>query len=485
MPFPYDSEETEQSAAAKVQAVIDEAHPAVSPALDFELINTPVSKSSTHMFVDHLRRSAKPASLWMTGLEFELFGYAADNLQRLDAGQVQAVLLSLTSSSDDALFEEGVVAEVFTGEGGMDRVTVEPGGQIEFSGAPRRSLSEIEASLTAHLTRLREIAAQNGFKFLATGFDPLRTIEEQRWFPKPRYRVMRPYLATRGRRAWDMMCRTCAIQANLDYGSEQDLAKKFVLGNRLAPVVTAIFAASPFENGQLSGYKSTRAAVWLETDADRASVSPLALRDDFSLEAFVDYALAVPMLFARRDGRYLNEPTGVRFSKFLDGVFMDGVRVGLQPIFQDWTDHLTTIFTEARLKQYIELRSADSNNAAMALAMQALWKGLMYDAGALDEALRLAPKLSREEMRELQEAVAREGLAARAVGVNVLQIAKDAIALAMEGLGRIASEEVKYLDVLRAQVIDEGICPADILLRNWHGSWHQSMERVVEYLRIA
>jgi glutamate--cysteine ligase len=249
--------------------------------------------------------------------------------------------------------------------------------------------------------------------------------------------------------------------------------------------VTAIFAASPFENGRLSGYKSTRAAVWLETDTDRASVSPLALRDDFSLEAFVDYALAVPMLFARRDGRYLNEPTGVRFGKFLDGVFINGERGGLQPIFQDWTDHLTTIFTEARLKQYIELRSADSNNAAMALAMQALWKGLMYDAGALDEALRLAPKLGREETRELQEAVAREGLSARAVGVDVLQIAKDAIALAVEGLGRVASEEVKYLDVLRAQVIDEEVCPADILLRNWHGSWHQSMERVVGYLRIA
>lgn len=483
MAHPYDSEDRDASATAEV-ALLDDAR-RVSPSLDFELINTPVSKSSTPLFVDHLRRSAKPASLWMTGLEFELFGYAAGDLQRLDAVEVQAVLLDLAASSDDALFEEGIVAEVSTGAGGMDRVTVEPGGQIEFSGAPHRSLKGIEVSLGAHLARLSEIASQRGFKFLATGFDPLRTIEEQRWFPKPRYSVMRPYLATRGRRAWDMMCRTCAIQVNVDYGSEQDLAKKFVVGNRLAPFVTAMFAASPFENGKLSGYKSTRAAVWLETDADRASVSPLALGDNFSLEAFVDYALAVPMLFARRDGRYLDETTGLRFSKFLDGVFLDGERISLQPIFQDWTDHLTTIFTEARLKQYIELRSADSNTAQMALALQALWKGLMYDAYALDEALRLAPKLSGEETCELQEAVAREGLSARAGGVDVLRVAKDAIALAAEGLGRVASEEVKYLDILRTQVIDEEICPADILLRNWHGAWHQSMERVIEYLHIA
>lgn len=477
------TEQWDASRAADL-TLIDEAHP-VSTSFDSELINTPVSKSSTPLFVDHLLRSAKPASLWMTGLEFELFGYSAVDLQRLDAEQVQAVLLDLASSSDNAIFEEGVLGEVSTGKGGMDRVTVEPGGQIEFSGAPHRSLSEIETNLGAHLSRLTEIASERGFKFLATGFDPLRTIEEQRWFPKPRYSVMRPYLATRGRRAWDMMCRTCAIQVNLDYGSEQDLAKKFVLGNRLAPIVTAMFAASPFENGNLSGYKSTRAAAWLETDVDRTNVSPLALGDDFSLEAFVDYALAVPMLFARRNGRYLNETTGLRFSKFLDGVFLDGVRVSLQPIFQDWTDHLTTIFTEARLKQYIELRSADGNSPLMALALQALWKGLMYDASALDEALRLAPKLSGEETRELQEAVAREGLSARVSGVKVLDVAKEVIALAVEGLGRLDADEVKYLDILRTQVIEDEVCPADILLRNWHGAWHQSIERVIEYLRIA
>jgi glutamate--cysteine ligase len=359
-------------------------------------------------------------------------------------------------------------------------LTVEPGGQVEFSGAPQRSLMDVEREIRRYLARLHEIADGDCMAFLAVGFDPIRTLEEQRWFPKGRYDVMRPYLATRGARAWDMMTRTCAAQANLDYGSAEDLAKKFQLGNRLAPIVTAIFANSPFEDGGLSSYKSTRAAAWLETDNDRTGASPPSISEEFSPDAFVHYALNVPMIFAQRGGRYTDAATGMKFGDFL----VHGCR-SAQPVFGDWADHLTTIFTDARLKQHIELRSADCGSLEMALALQALWKGLMYDSGTLDEALRLAPKLSSEEMRALQECVARDALAARFDGVDILGIAKEAVRLAQSGLERIAPAETRYLDVLSEQVIQDEVCPADILLRNWHGSWNNSMEHVVEYLRIA
>ena len=158
---------------------------------------------------------------------------------------------------------------------------------------------------------------------------------------------------------------------------------------------------------------------------------------------------------------------------------------GVGPVFGDWADHLTTIFTEARLKQHIELRSADSGNLKMTLALQALWKGLMYDAAALTESLRLAPALPPAGMRELQERVARDGLDARHDGVNVLAIAREVVRLARNGLERTAPAEAAYLDILSEQVIEDGVCPADILLRNWHGSWHRSPKRVAEYLRIA
>jgi glutamate--cysteine ligase len=445
----------------------------------FPLLTDAVSKSSAPLFVENLRRGSKPVSEWMCGVEFELFGYdVRRDLERLDAVQVQRVLAGFAPSSNDLVYEGNVLVEVNAGQ--MNRLTVEPGGQVEFSGAPQRSLRDVEREIRRYLARLHEIAEGNCFVFLASGFDPLRTINEQHWFPKLRYEVMRPYLASRGERAWDMMTRTCAVQTNLDYGSVDDLAKKFLLGNRLAPVVTAIFANSPFEQGRPSGYKSTRAAAWLETDDDRSGISPPALADDFSPERFVAYALEVPMIFAQRDGRYLAGPTGMKF-----GDFLERGCDGIQPLFGDWADHLTTLFTDARLKQHIELRSADSGTPAMALALQALWKGLMYDQASLDEALRLAPKLSREEMRALEEQVARDGLDARYADINVLNLAKEAVALATDGLARVAPEELKYLDVLREQVIEDEICPADILLRNWRGSWHGQISRAIGYLRVA
>ena len=449
------------------------------PRETFPLLTDPVSVESVPLFVENLRRGAKPPAEWMTGIEFELFGYdAARGLARLAPPQVQRVLAGFAPSSNDLVYEGGTLVEVNAGQ--MNRLTVEPGGQVEFSGAPRRSLRDVGRELRRYLARLREIAEGNRFAFLAAGFDPLRPLAEQSWFPKMRYAVMRPYLARRGGRSWDMMARTCAVQANLDYGPEEDLAKKFLVGNRLAPIVNAIFANSPFENGRPSGYKSTRAAAWLATDDERAGAAPPALRDDFTPESFVAYALEVPMVFAQREGLYLDAPAGMKFGDFL----ARGCGT-VSPVFGDWADHLTTIFTDARLKQHVELRSADGGGPAHALALQALWKGLLYDSAALDEALRLAPRLSLADANGLRRAVARDALGARYAGVNVLALAEETVRLAAEGLGRVAPEELPYLDVLREQVLEEGLCPADILLRDWHGSWHQSVARLVERLRVA
>lgn len=445
----------------------------------FPLLTDPVSKDSAARFEENLRRGAKPEAEWMCGVEFELFGYdTARDYARLNPAQVQRVLAGFAPSSNDLVYEGRVLIEVDAGQ--MNRLTVEPGGQVEFSGAPQRRLSDVEHEIRRYLARLSEIAPSERTAFLAVGFDPLRTIDEQQWFPKARYEVMRPYMARRGTRAWDMMTRTCAVQTNLDYGSVEDLAKKFLLGNRLAPLVSAIFANSPFENGRLSGYKSTRAAAWLDTDSDRAGISPPALQDTFTPSDFVSYALEVPMLFAQRDGVYLDQPTGMKFGDFLNGG-CDGV----QPIFGDWCDHLTTLFTDARLKQHIEMRSADCGNLSHTIALQALWKGLMYDSHTLDEALDVAPRLSREDALVLREDVARDGLAARHAGVNVLELSKEIVRLAAKGLNNIAPDEVMYLDTLHQQVIEDGVAPADILLRNWHGTWACSINKVIEYLRIA
>ena len=420
-----------------------------------------ISQCSAPLFIEHIRQGAKPRSEFLCGLECELFGYDASTFERLNQSQVADVLKSL--ADEDLYFENGIPTELKFESNA--RLTLEPGGQIEFSSAPRKSLSEIENDYKDFLSRLKNFSDERGFMFLAIGFDPIKKIEEQNWYPKPRYEVMRPYLATKGARAWDMMTRTAGIQVNLDYDSEEDLRKKFIVGNLLAPIVTAMFANSPFENGKPSGYKSTRLAAWLQTDDERSGISPIAFNKNFTIEDFVSYALDVPMLFTRRDDSYSDKATGTPFKKYLEQS-----RNGSLPIFQDFTDHLTTIFTEARLKQYIELRSMDCGKVEMVLAAQALWKGLLYDKNSLDEALHIAPCLNQNEMRTLQEKVARDALRAKHESVEVLGLAKEILEIADKGLQRIAPDETKYLEPLKQQVIEDEVCPADILLKNWNGS---------------
>jgi glutamate--cysteine ligase len=360
----------------------------------------------------------------------------------------------------------------------LGRLTLEPGGQIEFSGAPRASLREVERDLRQFAARLSEIAAAENVIFVALGFDPLRRIEEQRWIPKARYRIMRPYLKQRGARAWDMMCRTAAIQANLDYSDLEDLARKFQLATRLAPVAAAMFANSPFAEGRLSGYKSTRYRAWLDTDPDRTGPAPVALEETFTVERFVDYLTDVPMLFVRRDGDYI-DVAGHSF-----GEYLAGCGCPMTPIFQDFTDHLTTVFTEARLKPHVEQRSMDCGSVEMAMAAMAFWKGLMYDRAALDQALRLAPRLTRDEYAALQLDVARRGLDASLNNQPLARLAADALAIARAGLQRVAADETTYLDVLDQRVTRERLSNADILIRNFEGAWHKDIRRVMQHATI-
>jgi glutamate--cysteine ligase len=438
---------------------------------------TPVDQSSLSLFADYLRSGAKTTDEWRTGIEIEVLGFKEASFERINAAEVQYLLRSFAESGGGLVNERGVPVEAQVS--GSGRITIEPGGQVEFSGSPRFELADSEVDLRRFVARLGSFAKVRGIAFAATGFDPLTRLEDQHWYPKERYELMRPYLATKGARAWDMMSRTCAIQVNVDYGSETDFVNKFFVGNRLAPVITAMFANSPFEQGRPSGYKSTRAAVWLQTDNERSGISPAATAQ-LSFEAFVDYAFSVPMFFIRREGRYLNAVSGLKFGDYL--------QAGNEPngaIFQDWTDHLSTIFTEARLKQYIELRSIDSGSFEMSMAAQALWKGLLYDESTLREVLRLVPDLGGEGWIELQWDVAVNGLAARACGVNVLELARHLVDLSIAGLKRTAPNEVRFLDPVRQLVCDEGICPADILLRNWHGRWHGSISSLLNYLRFA
>jgi len=432
-----------------------------------------ISLASRSSMVDHLLAGAKPRSEWKTGLELELIGYRKDTLDRIDFSDLESILKAYSS-------EPIVDAGTLVGAGGpAGTLTLEPGGQLEYSGPPRQSLSKAECELRNYLSWVRERAKEAGMVFLAIGFDPLRTLDEQKWVAKRRYRIMRPLLVARGERGLDMMTRTAAIQANVDYGTVADLAEKFVIGNRLAPIASAIFANSPFVEGKLSGAKSERALVWLETDSDRCGIPSPAFAEEFSLDGFLDYVLSVPMFYVERDGDYV-DLTGVTF-----GEYLEGSGEWPAPVFRDFTDHLTTIFTEARLKQWIELRSADGGGLEQVPAVLAFWKGLLYDANALADARRLMPRLDASQYKELQRQVAIKGLEAECNGVRVREVARSLVELSRDGLKAIAPEETRFLDVLMERVVREGICPADILIRNFEGAWHGQMREVIDYLSIA
>lgn len=411
---------------------------------------------------DHLRAHAKPVSQWRHGLEYELIGFVKKTHERIDPHAVQAILNAMCTR-DGTPHHEG--ANVIAVRMPYGELTLEPGGQIEFSGFPEKTIHEVEAGMQRFLGDLHEQAERLGLYFIALGFDPLRSLEEQSWIAKRRYAIMRPYLRRRGGHAWDMMTRTAALQVSLDYRDLGDLGRKYVLGNRLGPIVAALFANSPFAGGKETGLASTRYAVWLDVDPDRTGPGSLSLDDRFDIRELVVALLDVPIFYVMRDGELVS-CAGQRLADVEDASI------------EDFQDLLSMVFTEARIREYVEMRSADSGSPQMALALVALWKGLTYDDTALTQALDAAPRLDKAAFRSLQMAVARHGLRAHCEGVDVLRTARDIVTLAREGLSRVSAAETHHLDVL-AQNVTDGVSPADLLLATSRGDVRRAMERSI------
>jgi len=176
-------------------------------------------------------------------------------------------------------------------------ITLEPGGQFELSGAPLETLHETKAELDAHFTQIGAIVTSMGGVVIPLGTDPLWSRDDIPWMPKGRYRLMRAYMPTKGSLGLDMMTRTCTVQVNLDFGSETDMVSKMRIGMALQPLVTALFACSPFLDGKLTDYQSYRAHIWQDTDPDRCGILPFVFEENMGFERYVDYLIDIPMYF--------------------------------------------------------------------------------------------------------------------------------------------------------------------------------------------
>ena len=300
--------------------------------------------------------------------------------------------------------------------------------------------------------------------------------------PKERYGIMQRYMPKRGRLGLDMMFRTATVQVNLDFAEEADMVAKMRVGLALQPVVTALFANSPFTDGKPNGFQSYRAEVWRDTDPDRTGNLPFVFEPGMGFERYVDYALDVPMYFVYRSGRYI-DAAGASFRDFLAGRL--GELPGEHPTFDDWADHLTTLFPDVRLKRFLEMRGADAGGFVELMALPAFWVGLLYDPASLAEASALVADWTAGERQEMRDQVPRLGLKTPFRDRHVADVAREAVAIAEKGLQRRAiadnagDDERKHLAPL-LEIAAEGRAPADRLLDQYAGTWRGDIEKLFD-----
>lgn len=432
---------------------------------------------------EYLAEGCKPKADWRIGTEHEKFGYCKDTLLPLPyegPRSIRAMLEGLRDRYGWAPVEEQgkIIGLVKDGA----NVSLEPGGQFELSGAPLASIHQTCDEVNEHLREVQTVADGIGARFIGLGAAPVWTHDEMPMMPKGRYRLMTDYMGRVGTHGTQMMYRTCTVQVNLDFASEADMVQKFRVALALQPVATALFANSPFFEGKPNGFKSWRSRIWRDLDPARTGMLPFVFEDGMGFQRYVDYALDVPMYFVYRDGKYI-DALGQSFRAFMRGELP--ALPGERPTLSDWADHLTTIFPEARLKRYLEMRGADGGPWRRLCALPAFWVGLLYDQSALDAAWDLVKGWDAETREALRVAASVCALEAQVGAIRMQDLAREVVALSRAGLkaravpgaGGMVPDETHFLDALQESV-DSGKVPADELLDHYHGDWNGDLSRI-------
>jgi glutamate--cysteine ligase len=432
---------------------------------------------------EYLAAGCKPKEDWRIGTEHEKFGYCKDTLGPLPYAGERSILTVLEGLRDrhgwEPLDEAGNL--IGLAKGGAN-ISLEPGGQLELSGAPLENIHQTCNEVNEHLADVKDIADAVGVGFIGLGASPDWTHDQMPMMPKGRYKLMDAYMDKVGTTGKIMMRRTCTVQVNLDFSSEADMVQKLRVALALQPVANALFGNSPFFEGRPNGVKSWRGWVWNRLDDDRTGMLPFVFEEGFGFERWVDYALDVPMYFVFRDGKYL-DALGMSFRDFLKGELP--VLPGETPTLSDWADHLTTIFPEARIKKFIEMRGADGGPWRRLCALPAFWVGLIYEQGPLDAAWDLVKDWDAETREALRVAAYTDGLAAEVGDIKMLELAREAVALSEAGLksrakagsGGLVPDETHFLGTLK-ESIETGKSQADELLEHYYGDWNGDLSRI-------
>ncbi|MDY7228433.1 glutamate--cysteine ligase [Hyalangium rubrum] len=418
--------------------------------------------ASIDALVDTFRAAEKPRAEHRLGIEHEKFVYTKVGARFVPyegPSGIGALLEKMGAGGGYTPFRETPESPVIALQRGIETVSLEPGGQLELSGSPFVTAREAHAENLRHLSEAKAAGESLGLQLVALGYRPYGTTAEMPWMPKSRYMMMRRSLPERGRLALNMMLMTSTGQASYDWADEADAVRKTVLVARLAPLMVALYANSPLLEGKPSGFMSFRNRVWEEVDPTRCGYLPSFFDGSFSYRQYVEWALDAPLLFLRRRGEYL-------YPKLTFRQLMKEGFEGQPPDMGDWTDHLSTLFPEVRLKKVIEVRGADCVGAEMTGALGALWRGLLYEKGAMDEAERLLPKLSFTEHQAFHDTARREGLSGRLGQQELHRLASEMVGIARRGLERLDPQDAPLLEPL-ARVAASGRSPAQAVLEAW------------------
>jgi glutamate--cysteine ligase len=431
--------------------------------------------------IEYLESGCKPPDAWRIGTEHEKLAYNLEDYRPLSyegPPGIRDILEGLTRFGWKPVEENGHLVALVD-DGGCS-ITLEPGGQVELSGAPLENIHQTCCEIGRHLKQVKAIGAELNVGFLGIGYQPKWPTNELPWMPKGRYQIMRDYMPKKGALGLDMMQATCTVQVNLDFDSEATMVRMFRIGLALQPIATALFANSPFQNGLPSGFLSLRSHIWTDTDSDRCGIAPFVFEDGFGFERYVDFMLGVPMYFVYRHGRYF-DVAGQSFRDFMVGR-LPGLP-GEVPTLSDWEDHLTTAFLEVRLKRFLEMRGADGGPWNRLCALPAFWVGLLYDTEAREAAWDLVRDWTADEREQMRAAVPRSALETPFRNVTIRDIALEALRISHQGLTRrgiddgVGRDETQYLAPL-FQIAEANFTPAEDLLCAYHRRWDACVDPV-------
>jgi glutamate--cysteine ligase len=425
--------------------------------------------------------AGKPREKWRVGTEYEKVGIDRRSAKAIPYSGPRGVETILKALVDDYRWEpyeeDGHIIALKRDKA---EIHLEPGGQIELSGEPCESIHCTHAEFMQHIRELLEVSERLDVVFLGLGIQPCSRLDEIEWVPKRRYRIMAPYMPKVGTLGHRMMKQTATVQSNLDYLDEKDAMAKFRTSMGLVPIFIAMFANSPISDGALNGFKSFREHIWTRTDKDRSGMLAFAFKPEVNFGHYAEYALDAPMYFVLRDGNYIDF-TGITFRQYLTRGHK-----GYHATLDDWALHLTTLFPEVRIKRYIEIRCVDSQPPDLMPALAAITKGILYEPDCLQAAWDLTKDWSWDERMQAYLDSHRHALETRVRRHSLLDLARELLYIASEGLKRQrvlnsnGEDETIYLKPLQ-DLLNKGKCPADLLIEKWEGELDHDIKKLIDY----